>query len=505
MIKQQTVLMATPLAQLATEKGLNLHDISGDIIKGLDETTASIVSFTPDNIAVELPDYTALVPDHTEVMDAATTIVADSIRGALYVISRNIKPILAETEDRLRGSISADSAVETILSNVQLEMVNVEPAFMNSYFYPQEPAPAFRDIQTIRLSELLQGTYPQMSGTDLVDMIAVDVPDLQQFFTDPAEVERIYSSLFVDKFFFSVFSPNTVTDGVANIASPLNYRFSAFRTLVIATLILNKLTSMDDPLDGVTGIGLDDYRNSLRLTRDLFGTMLWHFKLIWEQKATAGIIVIDNQVQYKPLGDSTTGSLPVLQGPLTIGYNNAVLTMFADSDQLSLSEYVMGFVYAKFREYRVKDIITDKDTVVEAWREYQNDVTVALMANKGAMARKIFAQVLETLAGKEEFKPLLETMEENIPMSQRVLARVTQQVDLNVFFNNTAMLDAIVRENNSLMNTVLAAVLADAFDCPLAQEILVINAKNPASTIEQQRKALSLAIDQVIIKRLLKV
>ncbi|QZA70739.1 hypothetical protein AH04_266 [Erwinia phage AH04] len=505
MIKQQTVLMATPIAALATEKGIDLHEAASDIIKGLDETTSNIVSFTPDNIAVELPDYTGLVPEHTEVMDAATTMVADAIRGALYVISQNVKPILSEVEQRLRDSISADSAVETILSNVQLEMVNVEPAFLNSYFYPTEPAPAFRDIQTVRMSDLLQGSYPRMSGAELVDLIAVDVPDLQPFFMDPAEVERVYSSLFVEKYFYSVFSPNAVSNGVANITSPLNYRFDSFRSLVIGTLILNKLTSMDDPIDGVTGISLEDYRVSLRVTRDLFGTMLWHFKQIWEQRAAAGIVVIDNGLQYKPLSDSSTGDLPVIKGPLVIGYNNAILTMFADSDQLSLSEYVLGFVYAKFREYRVKDIITDKDIVVEAWREYQNDVSTALMANKGANARRVFRQVMESLAGKEEYKPLLEIMEDNLPMTQRALSRVTQAIDLNVFFNNTALLDAVLRGNNSLMNTQLAVVLADVFDSPLAREILVINAKNPAGTLEQQRKALSHAIDQVIIKRLLKV
>lgn len=504
MIKQQTVLMATPLALAATEKGLNLHDISSDIIKGLNETTASIVSFTEDNIATELPDYTSIVQDHTEVMDATTTIVADTIRGALYTISRTIKPILVETETRLRDAISADSAVETILSNVKLEMVNVEPAFLNSFFYPQEPAASFRDIQTIRLSDLLQGNYPRMSGTDLVDLISLDVPDLQPFFSNPSEIEDIYNSLFVEKYFYTIFNPDVVKDGVAQIASPQNYRFSSFRTLVIGTLILNKLASMDDPIDGVTGIGLDDYRTSLKVTRDLFMTMLWNFKNIWEQRASAGIVIIDNQLQYAPTNDGATGKLPIIQGPLTIGYNNAILTMFADSDELSLSEYVMGFIYAKFNDKRVKDIITDKDIVVAAWREYQNDVAGALAINKGTTAARIFSQVMESLAGKEDYKPLLETMEDNLPLGQRALARVNAQTDIRAFFNNIPLLDSIIRGNNALMNTFLASVLANVFDSPIAYEILTYNAKNPAATKEQQRKALSYAIDQVIVKRLLK-
>lgn len=504
MIKQQTVLMATPLAIMATEKGLNLHEMSSDIIKGLNETTASIVSFTEDNIATELPDYTSVVPNHTDVMEATSTIVADTIRGSLNTISKLIKPILVETEKRLKDAISANSAVEAILNNIDLEMINIEPSFLNSFFYPKEPAASFRGIESIRLSDLLQGSYPQLSGAELVELISLDVPDLQPFFSNPSEVEAVYNTLFIDKYFYTIFSPDTVNKGIAQIASPLNYRFSSFRTLVIGTLILNKLTAMDDPIDGVTGISLDEYRTSLRVTRDLFTTMLWHFKNIWEQRATAGIIIIDNKLEYTPLKDDITGSLPMVKGPLTIGYNNAILEMFADSDQLSLSEYVMGFIYAKFRNYQVKDIITDKDVVVSAWCEYQNDVNAALVVNKGTIARRIFIQVMESLAGKEEYVPALEIMEDNLPLAQRALARVNQHIDLTAFFNNISLLNAIVLGNNSLMNTYLAVVLADVFDSPIAHEILTIAAKTPAATKEQQRKALAHAIDQVIVKRLLK-
>jgi len=202
-------------------------------------------------------------------------------------------------------------------------------------------------------------------------------------------------------------------------------------------------------------------------------------------------------------GVSTTGSVNVIQGKLVIGYNNAILTMFADSDQLSLSEYVLGFIYAKFRDYRVKDIITDKDTVVAAWREYQTDIESALIGNKGASARKAFIQVLETLANKEDYIPILETMEDNLPLNQRLSARVNAGIDLNIFFNNIPLLDAVIRENQSLMNTQLAVVLADAFDSPIAHEVLHYNSQNPAGTLEQQRKALSNSIVKVIIKRLL--
>jgi len=505
MINQQTVLMATPIAALATEKGINLHEKTSDIIKGLNETTAAIVSFTEENIAVDLPAYTSAVIDHTEVMDATTTIVADKVRGALQTISKVIKPIIVKAEAQLRSCVSAENAVERIMRAATIEMVNIEPAFLNSFFYPKEAAGIFRDATVIRLESLLKGSYPSMSGADLVELISLDVPDVQPFLSSPDEIKRVYDSLFVEKYFYEVFNIDAVKDGVAAISSPLNYRFSSFRTMVIASMILNKLSAMEDPLDGVSGISLDDYRTSVRMTRDLFNTMLWHFKNIWEQRARAGIVIVDNQLQYAPSPDDITGKTPVIQGRISVGYNNAVLEMFANSDELSLSEYVLGYAYARFRDYRVADIITDKDVVVKAWREYLSDVSTALIVNKGTIARKTFITTMEQLALDENYKPLLETMEDNIPLAYRALNRLQRRLDLEMFFGNVDLIDKVLRNQGSLMNSGLAPALAGVFDSLLAEEILVLNAQTPAATKEEQRKILALSIDKVIVKRLIAI
>lgn len=507
MIKQSTILMATPIAMLATEKGLNLHEKAGDIIKGLNETTANIVSFTEENIATELPDYTTLVPDHTEVLDMASTIVADRIRSALYTISKTIKPILAETQEKLKGQLSSSNATDTIFDQLQINMMNIEPAFLNSPYYPKEVPATFNGVDSIRLSNLLQGSYPRLSANELVELIAVEVDTLRTFFSSPAEVENVYNALFIEKNWWTIFSPDCVKEGVALINHGGNFRFESFRTLVIASLLLNKLVAMDDPLPGVTDVSLEEYRASLRMTRDLLSSLLARFRALWESRAAAGIIILDQAVKYDTQGNgfsdgSGLNGIKYLSGSLTIGYNTAVLEMFAQADELSLTEYVIGFLYAKHRGYNVKDIITDRDVVKQAWVEYRNDVTQAILTNKNNVARKVFMQVLEGLYGKEEYKPLIDAMNDDVAPNQRVQARLANHIDIGLFFNNIPLLDSVLRGDNSLMNTYLAAKLADVFDCPIAEEILTLNANNPVGSVEQQRKALSHSIDKVIIKRL---
>lgn len=503
MIKQTTVLMATPIALAASAKGIDLNDRCGDIIKGLNQTVGTIKKLTEDNIAVELPEFTAKDDEHTVVLEAATDIVADHIRNALYTIAKKVKPILKGVENKLKSELDPSNVSETILGYVNINMVNIEPAFLNSAFYPREIPATFGGVNTIQLKDLIQGTYPTMEANDLVELIARDIPELQPFFSNPEEIRNVYNGLFVEKDFWNFFGPRAINNGVLDIREQSNYNFSSYRQLVIGSLILNCLATSDDPLSGVTGVSLDDYRSSLRVTRDLFSYMLVVFRNIWEAKAAAGVVIVDNEIKTRIADFGNMVGKEVLAGNLTIGYNRAVLEMFANGDELSLTEYALGFLYAKKRGYPVKDIITDAEVVKNAWFEYANDVRAAMVFQKSAIAKRMLIVTLEGLLNDEQFKAIIDVMEQDVHPTQRLYQRIQAQIDLDLFFNNTAMLDAVVRGENSLMNTRLAAVLAGALDSPIAEEILTLNSNQPAASIEQQRKALSCSIDTVILKRLI--
>lgn len=500
MIKQTTVLMATPIAMLATAKGIDLHERAGDIIKGLNETTAAPSAYTEDNIAVDLPAFTAKSVEHTEAMEVVTEMAAARIRQGLEVISKRVKPVLKRIEMEIQNELSAASVVDTIFGACRVTAVNIEPSFLKSPFYPKSVPANFDGINTVKTSDLLKGVYPSMTGEALVELIAVPVPELQTFFSNPAEVKRVYDSLFVENYYYEVVSSAAIDNGIININSGNNFQFGNFRPMVIASLIINKLVSMEDPIEGLTGVNLDDYRASLAVTRDLLSTMLFRFAQIWETRAAAGVVILDEGVK---LGKQL-GAMQLLEGTLTIGYNSAVMEMFADAESLSLSEFGIGYCYAKQRGYNPKDIITDRDAICDAFREYCGDVKMAIITDKSKLAAGAYSRVLESLYTKEEFKDAIDAMNDAIIPSQRLQQRVAVHIDIGAFFQNVTLIDQIIKNENSLMNTHLAAVLAGAFDSPIAEEILRINAQNKPGSIEQQRKALSCAITTVILKRLIK-
>lgn len=500
MIKQTTVLMATPIAMLATAKNMDLHERSSDIIKGLNETTAGATGYTEANIATDLPAFTAKDPGHSEALEAVSDLVATRIRAALDTVSKRVKPTLVAIENEIKNVLDSNNVTDTIFGAVRVNAVNVEPSFLKSPFFPKALPPTFVDVASIKLADLVKGTFPRMEAADLVELVSVNVPEIQAFLSNPEEVRRVYETIFVEKYYYEVLSAEAISEGVVNINAGGNTSFGNFRPLVIASLLLNKLASMEDPLDGVTGVGLDDYRAGIAVTRDLFSTLLFRFGQAWESRAAAGVVIIDEAVK---LGRAL-GSTQLLEGTLTVGYNRAVLEMFADAESLSLSEFALGYCYSKARGYPPKDIITDRDAICDAWREYTNDVKMGLLQDKSKVALAAYTRVLEGLYQKEEFKSVIDTMNDGIIPSQRLLTRVAAHIDASMFFQDIGMLDSVIKGENSLMNTPLAAVLAGAFDSPIAQEILMINSKNKPASLEQQRKALSYAITTVILKRLIK-
>lgn len=504
MIKQSTVLMATPIAILAADKGIDLTEKVGDLITGLNETTANINGFTESNIAVDLPEYTALVGEHTETLEAATDIIADKIRSSLEVISKYIKPTLKAVEEEMKHKLDPANVAETIFGYLQVEMVNIEPEFLRSQFFPAAVPPTFVNVPSIRLSDLLKGNWPRVEGEVLQEMISLPLPELQTFLADPEEIRKVYETLFVEKGFWSIFSSSAINNGVANIQNNGNYQFSNFRTLVIGSLLVNKLASQDDPIDGLTGVSLDEYRVSMIMTRDLFSTMLLRFKQIWESKAAAGVVILGDNVMYKVSDYGNMTGRETLMGHLSIGYNNAVLDMFADAEEMSLSEFAVGVVYAQKRGRRITDIITDKAIVVDAYKEYCRDVSTAMTGVKSKIAARAFSIVMEGLYSKEDYKPVIDTMEDTVAPNQRVLSRIRKHIDLELFFSNTSTLDSVVLGENSLMNTPLSYVMARVFDCPIAEEILLLNSRAEPGPIEHQRKVLSSSIDTVILNRLVK-
>lgn len=508
MISQTSVIMATPIALIATEKNIDLHENVSDVIKGLNETTASVQSFTPDNIAVDLPDYTGHIVEHTEAAEVSSTIIADRIRNSLEAISKYVKPALKEATNNISWALSGRNATEFIFSNLRVNMVNIEPEIFRTSFFPKQKAEMFTTNSKINVKSLLTGSYPSMTGEQLRDLIYVDIPVLQPFFSDLSLIKDVYDSIFVEKYWYNLFDYNSIKEDLLDVLDTRNYSFTNLPKLVIVTLLVNRLSAMDDPLQGVTGVSLEQYRLGIKMAKETFNTILFLHKDVWERRATAGIVVMEDSVEFTTdkKDDDFLGDVAMLRGELTIGYNNAILQMFADGDSISLSEYVIGFVYCSKTGIRVRDIITDKETVVDGFNQYRAKIIAELTNHQAKIASTKFKDTINGLYAKDGFKELIDSLcPDNSPMASGYLInKICEKVDLKGFFSDRVLMDKLINNECTLMQTVLAAILSDAMGFVLSAEILRMNATSNPGDIEHQKKTLAKSINVLIVKHLMK-
>lgn len=503
MIPQSTILVVTPIAMEADQKGTVLSEGSSDIIKGLNDTTASLGGFTPDNIATELPDYTKLVPEHTEVMDMVSTKLGEIIRSSLYVISKYVKPILKEADKEIARNLNVQNVVDLSFDYLNVKMVNMEPDFLNSPFCPTELPNTLKETSKVALNELLKGNWADdKTGEELIELIRVDSAVLYTFFESPDEVLEVYRRIFVNKAWHDFFSSASIQNGVVDVMHQDSYHIGKFRAIVIANLLVNKLCAMEDPMEGVTGVSLVDYRGSLAMTRDILSGSLVRFRNIWLGQAASGIVIVDGDVKYTEANWGLLNGTKLLAGNVTVGYNNKVLGLFSEASSYSLSEYVLGYLYAKERGYRVKDIMTDANVIEDALREYQQDLTTRLYDNLQKVSKESFITAIKRMEMHENFEGVVNTMDESVPKGVRILSRLQEAMNLNDFFGNPMMIEDICKGKSSLLQTGIAKELCLVFGSEIAAEILLENAKGEPGPVEHQRKVLTGAIIKAIIKRI---
>lgn len=505
MINQSTVLISTPLAMELDGNGVDLSERAGDIITGLNETTANLSGFTLDNIAVDLPDYTKNVLDHTTALEVVTDKLADVIRGALYTISKYVKPILVESDSIIRSNIRSNSAADLAFEYLRTQQVDLEPDFLASAFVPSEYPGVFAEVTKVNIEKLFQGNWPAAADDDeIFNYIYVDSELLSPFLEDRKEIRRVYEDLFVNKNWWIIFDARVGTNGLIDVDIREHYlNFNKYRALVIANLIINRLAADDSPYPGVTGVSLVDYRYNVKMAKDLLGAALYRFKTIWAEKAAAGIVILDNNVQYKTADWGPLEGKMVLQGVVSIGYNRRALEMIAENDETSIVESAVGFIYAKQRGYNVKDIITDSQVVQDSLREYYTDLELAVNANLSKVAINALSRACKEVASTEDWEPILASIDKEGHKGDKIFNALNDSVALENFFYDTNLVSRVSRNEDSLMNSSLSVELCKLFGSEIAAEVLMKNLNSGFNSKEEQRKLLASALRGVLIKRLI--
>lgn len=501
MLTQDAIIIATPIG-LATNQ--DLHERVGPVIQGLNYAVGSLASYDVDKLAVEVPEYTDLVKEHTMYADVSTTQIAGAIRQAYGIISKHVKPICNAIDRAFQSESVGQLAADTVLNWLSVTMYNIEPSFFSSIYYPTKIPATMEGITSIRFEDFLRGSWPELTGKDIYDLIYVDVPEINDLVSDTDELKTIYDAIFIRRDAGTIFNygDHNFELGTVNLAT--GGSVNNFRALMVTYLILCRLATQDDPLAGFTGSTLDEYRSTVVLSRDFLTKALINFKLVWEDRARAGLVVDYSGTKFGELNERNdpyshwVKGMSVLTGQVRVGYSRSVLEMFALNDKLSLSEYVTGMCLCYHKGIQIKDAVTDAETIINEYRTYIDSVFIAMRNQFGSIARGIATrEIMEAYKRDEEFKMLVNAACEDKTTAVDPIAIISKHINFEDFFTYYTGF-----ANRSLMETGFGVAICKLLGSSIAAEIIEGMSGITSKDIGEYRTRLSEAAAKMIIKRL---
>lgn len=511
MIKQETIISATPIA-LNIPSTINLSEKIGSIIKGLNSSVVSMEGYDLDNITTKLAEETKDDSEHTLLLDSVSTEIAGVIRQSNYSIGKYIIPICNEIQHAISYAHTPDKIENDIFQDVLINYINIEPEIFDASFYPNTPSKVYNNGVLLTASNIDIGTLPERTGEELSSYVkgSLNIPELEPYLSDNELLSKAWNIL-NNKNLLN-FLDFKSSDGQTVDLNKVNYDFNKFGVFVCASLIVNKLFSEEGPLEGTRGVTLEEYENHLSSLKEAFNQILYNYKIRAKSIIGRGVVILNDNTNYtlNDNEDSYFYKAKDLYGNITVGYTNAALDLFSNSDKYGLPEVILGMVISKkegTNAIALTTPLTNLDLFTDVYNSYKNSLSNASLMNmKNLLKRRIDDKFIEIVKNKDikEYLENLEGVNEKTPLNVRLKNLLLKEFDYNELLTNAIFIKNLNERGLKLFNTDFAVKLANALGAPIAARIIQISNNTPPCGCEkEQRMNVTKAIATVIIEKLM--
>lgn len=503
MLRVEDVLTATPVVLEKIPKEFSLSEKANGIIQGLNASCVSLDGYSLDDIATKLPANTKEGSEHDMLMNETITKVAGAIGESLRVIKDCVIPSCDIIEKRIKEIGSVATLKDLIYAKLLLKFYNVPNTFFDSPLFPSAPDNDYGKGVLFSVNNFTAlGTWPEKSYEEILQFIspASSFPELQVALQDQNAVLKAWGSLGNIPYWLNL-------SGVDVDARRVNTGIGTINTLIVLTLIVNKLTLDDNPYAGVTNVGLENYRLYLGRIKRFLETLLCYAKQRLTSALANGLYLEAHNVKLEQCVDNQSQFFggDVLSGEVCVVYNDTIADFISNSDDYSLTSIVTGMLYAEAKGMKppAGDLINNFSFYKDAELQYSEPLKTKVIVNVRNSASNQINTALHELANGVLWKDYL-SEDGKYP---NPAYRLDDLIKLNGGFINKVLVDSVIDDIRTdklkVANTAVAPVLADVLGAPIAAEILRDNMNNGQMSAEQQRKLLGKAVAKVVARKLL--
>lgn len=366
MLKESSISLAELLLNSGTQKSYK----PGEVIQSISENSYGVAPYQVDNATTlkeELRETTLNNVVHNEIMDAASTKLADIIRNSLYDIRRYANDIIVLTANNVHRG---DSEIEDTGASA-VRFVSSDCPLINSDIVPKEtPKAPSIDLESgfITLDSGRNISFKLTGKKDILELIPetnglrglVEENTEEDFFLAGGVFDELGSRTEGDDYHF---------DSITNVNN--NKLFVLYLLSVIAQ-------TKKEPLDLFSNISLTQYGLIMQLIRVVAGNELIRRKADYSSmsrlqlviRGTSGLmakrmVIDDNEGPHRIEMRGNEGPLPVVY------YSQNFLDNLA-SQGIAIRSVVNGYFYEKL----VVDQNASVASVVADPAKYR-DITIA--------------------------------------------------------------------------------------------------------------------------------
>lgn len=299
MLRKQDITAGRLLSRARIESGHNC------ILDSLEETVYSAVPYT-GNFETEVIDHTSEIDSlHTQVVSETTTLLAEKIRASMGYIKDHAVPFTKKVVEKVNTRFNNDDIFSTTVKGTHgLKLCCVDHPFLNSPLYPERQKNVSVDFGVFNAEVLRKFKLDGVDEEQLSSLASVNHPDLETFWQ-----EGNYN---VRELMNEVFNINTYLDmGIArSVSGEVHIDFKVVKNYELPKLfnmylLLSKLRASDG-VYGISGVSLDEYRDTVICLWEGFNNYLPMLKVMCNNYRTLGLTLLADVEQSKHI-DNVSG------------------------------------------------------------------------------------------------------------------------------------------------------------------------------------------------------
>lgn len=503
MIKQETVLTATSIVLERVNNSKAIADNCGPLIRGLNQSVLSLEGYTLENLAVAIPKNTGEGSEHTVLIEEASNSISAIVRASLGVIGSHIIPACDIIERHIKEMHNKNQTIDYIFRELTINPTYLNSALLQSPVFQVEPDADFQAGVAFKVAGTKMGTWPELTAPEIANLCkeALSYPEIVEVFSDEETVKCGYNA--VHDLPYWLFRGNDTVR-----VQDVKLEAKDLHRLIVTNVILHKLDAMEQPLDGVDGISLEDYRANIARLKRFVKTVLFRARATLEILIARGIEIVNDDVKYEVCKDnySPFDGTKVMCGEVDVIYTKEIEDFFEASDNASLTEVVAGMVLMRKvgKDASGENFIARVPDYMGAWKAYLLAAETTLTANIRKSATRSVNDAIQRIATESPWKEFLEQSDgptANVVKLQKALVAAGGYIE--VLSAPTFVAD-VIDGRQRVAASIIAPRLAKVLGVPLAEKVLLENINEDCSCQEKQRKALSRAMVKVVLEYMMK-